>query len=71
MTLRDRLVSNLRLQASRARRLAEGVPPDVRTRLLACADEFEKQALALEAQPGETPDDETKMVTRPSSGDSG
>lgn len=69
MILRDRLVSNLRLQASRARRLAEGGPPDVQARLLACADEFERQALALNAQQDEISDDQTKTVTWPSSDD--
>lgn len=44
------LVLNLRRQASRARRLAEGTRPDVKARLLTYADEFESRALALEAE---------------------
>lgn len=71
MTLRDRLVSNLRLQASRARVLAQGTSPGVRVRLLQCADELESQALALEALPSETSDDMTRMIAWPPSDDNG
>jgi len=49
------LVLNLRRQASRARRLAEGTRPDVQARLLTYADEFERQAQTLEAEANDPP----------------
>jgi len=44
------LILNLRRQASRARRLAEGMRSDIQARLLTYADEFDSQAQALEAE---------------------